>query len=298
MDLEKNNAPICLFVFNRLEHTKKTIEHLLKNEMAKETDIFVFSDGARNPAEQSKVSAVREYIKTVSGFNNLTLISREKNLGLANSIIQGVTDVVNRYGKVIVVEDDLITSPHFLKYMNDGLRTYAGSSQVASIHAYVYPIENLPETFFLKGADCWGWATWKDKWALFNPSGKELLEELMTRKLSAEFNFDNSYPYLKMLKEQISGKNNSWAIRWYASAFLKDLYTLYPGKSLVANIGNDDSGTHCGTTDEYNVQLSVTPVTVSQIAIKSDNDARKKFIIYFKKLNRGRVKRFIQRIFS
>ena len=154
-----------------------------------------------------------EYIKNINGFKRVTIIEREKNWGLANSIIDGVTKIVNEYGKIIVLEDDLVTSPYFLKFMNEALEIYNDEPNVASIHGYIYPIVNLPETFFIKGADCWGWATWKEKWSIFEADGKKLLDELQNRKLQNEADFNGSYGFTQMLKDQIDGKNNSWAVR-------------------------------------------------------------------------------------
>jgi len=280
-------APIALFVYNRLHHTKKVIEALKKNTLAPATSLIIFSDGPKNNEDSlKKVAELREYIYTISGFKSVEIIKRLENMGLARSIISGVTGVIEKYGQVIVVEDDLITSPHFLKYMNDGLEIYKNDNKVISIHGYVYPVkEQLPETFFLKGADCWGWATWKRGWDLFEADGQKLLRELEVKKLIKEFDFDNSYPYTKMLRDQIRGNNNSWAIRWYASAFLKNKLTLYPGKSLIANIGFDGSGTHCGSEEGSNqaVQIENISVDVSRIEIKEDVKARTIITKYFRK---------------
>ncbi len=274
-------APICLFVFNRLEHTQKTVEHLLKNELSAQSDLFVFSDGPRNPEEEKKVVAVRNYVQKITGFRSVQVIERKENWGLAKSIIAGVSEIVGRYDKVIVLEDDLITSPYFLQFMNDGLQTFEDDLKVGSIHGYVYPIEGLPETFFLRGADCWGWATWKNRWQHFNPDGKTLLIELKRQRLGYDFDYDGNYPYMRMLKNQIAGRNNSWAIRWHASIFLKDMYTLYPGKSLVANIGFDSSGTHCSESTEYDVAIHPSPLSVRKILVQNDPLARKSFVNFF-----------------
>ena len=265
-----NLSPIVLFVYNRLWHTQQTIEALQKNELALESELFIYADNAKNDESLSKVKEVRNYLKTVDGFKNITIIERDKNWGLANSIIDGVTTTVNKYGKVIVLEDDLVTSPYFLRYMNEALTLYQNEQDVASIHGYIYPLKNtnnLPETFFIKGADCWGWATWQRAWDLFEADGKKLLKELQVRKLQNEIDFNGSYGFTEMLEKQIKGKNNSWAIRWYISAFLQNKLTLYPKKSLVQNIGMDDSGTHCGSSKEYyikNLNFNI-PVLSNQI---------------------------------
>ncbi len=277
-------APIVLFTYNRLWHTKQTVEALKKNELADKSELFVFSDAPKNKEAEEKVKEVRDYLKTIDGFKKISIIERDKNYGLANNIIDGVTKIVNEYGRVIVLEDDLVSSPGFLRYMNEGLEIYADEEKVASIHGYVYPLphpERLPETFFIKGADCWGWATWARAWKYFEVDGKKLLEELKKRKLLREFNFNNSYPYAKMLKDQIKGKNNSWAIRWYASAFLNDMLTLYPRYSLIQNIGLDNSGTHCSETDIFEVKL-VERIHLTQILVEEDRTARKQFEIYMR----------------
>jgi hypothetical protein len=291
-------APICLFVFNRLDHTRRTVESLAKNELASDSDLFVFSDGPRNLEEKIKVDQLRGYLKQIQGFKSLKIIEREKNFGLAKSIIDGVSSIVNQYGKVIVVEDDLVTSPYFLKYMNDGLSIYSDAERVGSIHGYVYPIRGLPETFFIKGADCWGWATWKSRWEKFNPDGQFLLDQLRKRKLVKEFEFNGSYPYVRMLKNQISGKNNSWAVRWLASCFIQDMYVLYPGKSLVLNIGHDESGTHCSPTDEFDVDLYLKPIPVKKIPVETSAIGFQKFAVYHRKNNLNRWQRLLKKIWK
>lgn len=288
-------APIALFVYSRLDHTCEAIVSLQKNSLAKESDLFVFSDGAKSPEVVIKVKAVREFVKNISGFRSLTIIEREPNLGLAKSIIDGVTRLSNEYGKVIVLEDDLVTSPYFLTYMNDALDNYENDERVISIHGYIYPVaENLPETFFLRGADCWGWATWKRGWDQFEPDGKRLLESLKKSRLENEFNFGGSYDYLGMLDSQVKGKIDSWAIRWYASAFLANKLTLYPGKSLVLNIGNDDSGTHCGTTEIFSGDIIDRPVVVGGISIRESLEGRAAVTKYFSENKNSILQRAIQ----
>ena len=249
-------APIILFTYNRLSHTQQTVRFLQRNHLAAESELFVFSDGPKDPAVAGQVKEVRAYLDTINGFKTVHIIHRTTNMGLAANIISGVTEVIQKHRRAIVVEDDLITSPWFLTYMNDGLQYYADHSQVASIHGYIYPTRRtLPNAFFLKGADCWGWATWDRAWAYFQADGKLLLEALKQRNLTHEFDFNGTYPYTKMLEDQITGKNDSWAIRWYASAFLNNMLTLYPGKSLVHNIGNDASGTHSEAVSTYDTEV-------------------------------------------
>lgn len=248
-------APIIVFVYNRAEHTKQTLRLLEKNYLAKESDVYIFADGSKDncTTEQLKmITEVRNVIRESYNFKSVSIIESEKNKGLAPSVIAGVTEIVNKHGKCIVVEDDLETSQYFLTYMNEALEIYKDTENVACIHGYVEPHKKqLPETFFIKGADCWGWATWKRAWDKFNANGQELLDELHKRHCEKHFNFNNTYNYIGMLEDQIAGRNSSWAIRWLASAYLNDMYCLYPNETLVVNTGFDGSGTHC---NEANVQ--------------------------------------------
>lgn len=242
--------------------------------MADASEFFVFSDGPKSDTDKEKVLEVREYIKTISGFKRVNLVEREQHLGLANSIINGVTEIINKYGRIIVLEDDMVSSPYFLKFMNEAIAFYKDEEKVISIHGYIYPVNaQLPETFFLRGADCWGWATWKRGWDLFEPNGRKLLHEIWKRKLQKRFDINGAYPYTKMLEKQIRGKNDSWAIKWYASAFLKNKLTLYPGRTLVFNIGLDGSGMHCRVTNIYDTKVSKEPISIKNIPIEENSVA-------------------------
>lgn len=229
------------------------------------------------------VEAVRASLQDVPGFRSVTVVQRPANLGLADSIIQGVTEICARSGRVIVLEDDMLTSQWFLRYMNDALAAYESDPAVISIHGYIYPVRGvLPETFFLRGADCWGWATWERGWKHFNPDGTALLAQLEERRQTHAFDFDGAYAYTAMLRDQIAGRNNSWAIRWHASAFLLDKLTLYPGRSLVQNIGLDASGTHCASTQEFTTVLSSEPVPVRRQPLKEHREARRQIAEYLR----------------
>jgi hypothetical protein len=281
-----NLAPIVFFAYNRPIHTELTINALIKNELASKSDLIIFSDGAKNELDISSVNQVRNYLKTICGFRSIKIVERTINLGLGNNIIEGVTSVVNNYGKVIVLEDDLLTSPYFLQYMNAGLEKYESAKNVISIHSYIYPIKKkLPETYFIKGADCLGWGTWKEKWDMFEQNGFKLLTVLEERGLTKAFDFNNSYPYTQMLRDQIAGKNSSWAIRWYASAFINDMLTLYPARSLVYHNGNDGSGTNFGISSILDVKLTEIPIKVGEINIAENVSARKNIELYLQYTN-------------
>jgi len=295
----KNPAPIALFVYNRPWHTKLTLEALSKNKFANESILHIFADGPKKNtnAEYNKISEVRQLLTEKQWCKEVIIRKAEKNKGLAHSIIDGVTEIVNQYGKVIVLEDDLITSQFFLEFMNKTLDLYESDPEVASIHGYVYNIRRkLPETFFIKGADCWGWATWKRSWDLFESDGNKLLMEIEKRKLQQEFDFNGSYPYFEMLKDQNEGRINSWAIRWYASAFLNNKLTLYPGRSLVFHNGNDGTGSHFVVSNIFDVSLSQTPIVPNRLPLKENQKARKLIENYFRYKNDCRFKTLFTKI--
>ena len=296
-------APIALFTYNRLEHTNATVQALKKNELAAESDLWIFSDGAREENIHRQVADVRNYIRNITGFKTLNIVERETNFGLANNIIEGVTQIVTQYGKVIVLEDDLITSPFFLQFINDGLDAYEHEDKVISIHGYVPAIAGaLPETFFLKGADCWGWGTWKRGWNLFERNGEKLLQHLESKGKTEEFDFNDAYPYTQMLRDQISGKNNSWAVRWYASAFLNDRYTLYPGESLVFHNGGDESGMNTGFDKMMDVELIQRRIRVEIKPVKQDPSVYHAYSKVLKKVHRPpllyRIKRKMRKFLN
>lgn len=283
MDIDKKYAPIALFTYCRPNHTKRTVEALLKNNESRYTDLVIFSDAPKNDKVCKGVEATRAYIKTIQGFKSLKIIERESNWGLANSLRDGITRIVNEYGRVIVVEDDIEAAPFFLAYMNDALDMYANESNVACIHAYTYPHkEKLPETFFIKGADCWGWATWKRAWDIFSFDAVALKNEIIKRKLQREFEFDYTYPYMGMLQDQIDGKVSSWAICWYASAFLNDMYTLYPNIPMAKQIGQDGVGaTHSVATKVYDVQVNSSKLNLEKQIVEQSEEGEKAFKHFF-----------------
>lgn len=281
----KSTAPIILFVYNRLSHTQQVIAALKENLLSKDSELYIYSDAAKDADALDKVNELRAYLPSITGFKDLHICLRDKNLGVDENIILGVTEVIHQHGKAIVLEDDLVTSPWFLKYMNDALDFYENKEEVISIHGYVYPTQQkLKEVFFLKGADCWGWATWKRGWDLFEPDGKILLDQMQARNLQKEFDFDYTAPYFKALEEQAMGKTKVWDIRWYAAAFLAGKLTLYPGQSLVANIGHDATGEHCGHSTNFDVVLAQSPLSV-ETEIVPDPVAFLAFSDFLKKLS-------------
>ena len=215
-------APIVLFTYNRPWHTQQTIEALQKNQLANESELFIYSDAPKNNDDVENVKSVRKYIKTINGFKKVNIKERSKNWGLANSIIDGVTKVVNEYGHVIVLEDDLITSPHFLDFMNKNLSLYRNNEIVGSITGYIPYIEDLPDLFFLKFGASLGWGTWKRVWNSIEFDSDKLLLSFDNKKKIKEFNMDGAYNYYQMLNYQNDKKIDSWAIRFVASQFLQN----------------------------------------------------------------------------
>jgi hypothetical protein len=294
-----DRSPIVLFVYARPEHTRKVLQSLAQNKEAIESDLIIYSDGPKNEKTADLVAEVRTIVAHVSGFKSVTTHFSSENKGLSQSIISGVSEVLRKYSSCIVLEDDLVLSPHFLSFMNDGLSKYSADSRVASIHGYVYPTQaSLPENFFMKGADCWGWGTWKRAWDLFESDGSKLLEQLKKRGLINEFDFGGSYAYSGLLKKQIERKVDSWAIRWHASIFLENMLTLYPGKSLVHNIGNDRSGTNSGQYNIFDVSLQKSPLPVTDIEVEPSEIGYKAFVEFFIKNKQTLSAKVIRKISS
>jgi hypothetical protein len=278
------SSPVALFAYRRPAHLERTLEALQANPEASQTELFVFCDGAKNASVSGDVDSVRNIVRGDLSFAATHVICRDENIGLARNVTEGVLHVLARQETVIVVEDDIVVSPFFLRFMNDALRCYADIPRVGSISGYCYPVSRpMPETYFIRGADCWGWATWRDRWQNYQPDGCTLLAELKARNLVDAFNFDGAIGYSQMLEDQIAGRNDSWAIRWHATCYLNDLLVLYPGRALAQNIGRDGSGTHSFTQDEtMDVRLSPTPIVVGGIAIEENalgRDAIRRFFL-------------------
>ncbi|NOQ81324.1 MAG: glycosyltransferase family 2 protein [Methylophaga sp.] len=243
-------SPVALFVYNRPWHTEQAVKALQNNALAAETPLYIFSDASNGLKAKQAVDQVRKYIRTIDGFASVTIMEREKNYGLARSIIEGVTKLCEDYGRVIVLEDDLVTSPHFLSYMNNALYQYEKEERVMQIAGYMFPA-NLKiddDALFMSFISSWGWATWQRAWEHLDPDAKgyKLLEK--DPQLKNKFDLNGHYSYFKMLKAQQQGKTQSWAIRWYLSVFLKDGLVLYPEKTLVSNLGFDGSGVNCAVS--------------------------------------------------
>lgn len=247
-------APIVLFTYNRLEHTKATIAALGQNHGASESTLYIYSDGPKTKEVKPSVMAVRDYLHTVSGFKAVHVIEREINWGLADSIVDGVSNVVTEHGRVIVLEDDIVTSPYFLAFMNEALTLYAEVPEVMHVSGYYFPVTDpeaatLPPYFFYNQTSCWGWGTWARAWQHYRHDAIALLSEINNSGRRREFDMNGQFRFSSTLRANAEGRQKTWAIKWHASVFLQKGLCLHPRYSLTQNIGHDGSGTH-GQPDE------------------------------------------------
>ena len=258
-----SSTAIAVFAFRRPSHLTRVLRALQLQLRQTPLPVHLFLDAPRGERDAAAVSACRNVAEQVAGSIDLRLHIALVNQGLYRALTEGVSAVLELHPEVIVLEDDILTSSHFLPYMLDGLRCYADEPRVASIHGYTPPIPaELPETFFLRGADCGGWATWRDRWKLFRSDAAAMAAEIRERGLSADFDLGGRVPNLHLLDAKAAGRSNSWAICWHASCFLADRYTLHPGRSLVRNIGLDYSGEHCAPSASLEAVLTDTPLPV------------------------------------
>ncbi len=239
-----NLAPVVLFVYNRPWHTQQTLEALSENLLADQSVLYVFADGPQEGAAPEDIERIRQVKGIVLKTNwckEVKLIERGLNWGLAENVISGITDVVNRYGKIIVLEDDLITSSYFLRYCNDGLHIFKESQNVYAINGFQYPIPIEKADIFLSplAVSSWGWATWADRWKRFDRKIPYQSVIQTNGFIRNRFNFGNRN-FAAMLNNE-----TSWAIRWYYSVFVRHGLGVFPTRSLVYNAGFDGSGVHC-----------------------------------------------------
>jgi hypothetical protein len=240
-------APIAIFAFNRPTHLENLLNSLVANPEARNSKIFIFVDGPRNSNDSIFIDKVIIVIRKFQKELPIEIVQSPQNLGLASSLLSGIDLVFRDHETIIVLEDDLLLANTFLRFCNEGLSRYRFCDSIASIQGYS-PIkfDYGNRTYFLRGADCWGWATWKDRWLKLNRDANSLLYELQQANLTFEFDLDGSFPYTDMLRRNARSEVDSWAIRWHASMFLQGRLSIYPGRSLVLNTGFDGSGTHSG----------------------------------------------------
>lgn len=278
------NTSIVIFAHTRPFHLEKTLESLLKNDLSQIENIRIYIDGPRNEIQRKKVD------ETYSVANKFRVNFRWEvkksniNLGLSNSIINGISDEFKSNEAVIIIEDDLVLSPNFVDFMTSGLHKFKSKNQVASIHGYLPSVESsIPpdEPFFIRGADCWGWATWKNRWNVAEWNATKLLADLHAKNLVYDFNLEDKFPFTQMLEECSLRKIDSWAIRWHAYNFLQNKLTLHPQYSLVSNEGFDNSGTHGTKTNSYKTNIYMGKIEIPDTIIIEESKQGLRYISSF-----------------
>ena len=300
-------APIVLFVYDRPLKARQTLDALSQNDLAKDSVLYIFADGAKDDATTETLKRIEEtryVLKERHWCGQVHIIESEKNNGLADSIENGITRIINQYGKAIVLEDDIVTSPYFLTYMNTALDLYEKEEKVMHISGFV-PVttgaEKLPDTYFLRFMSCWGWATWKRAWDTRITDIPYLYKNLPTRSDFHDFNLDGSINQFSQIEQNYKGLLKTWAIKWYATIFINDGLCLYPKYSLVENIGMDGSGSNTLCTDGlYDVALA-TKINIYKISLKESKYAKaylKRFYIYGKNSSwKKRLRRYLKNTF-
>ncbi len=297
-------SPVILFTYNRPEHTRKTIESLKLNKLAGQSDLFIYSDGPKklNDLDLIAVESVRAYLNNISGFKSVKVIERDRNWGLADSIIDGVTQVIESYGTVIVLEDDLITSPYFLTFMNNALGYFQEKKQVWHISGWNFPFDprGLGDVFFWRLMNCsGGWGTWSDRWQFFEKNPKKLIKEF-EKKDVCRFDLSCSGQFWSQVIANSSGEMNTWAIFWYATIFKQHGLCLNPSVSYVRNIGHDGSGVHCGGNYSYldNTVLNENEQPRFDIPLEESSIAIEKAIQFYREQKLSLPNRIIRILYK
>ncbi|MFA5059051.1 MAG: glycosyltransferase family 2 protein [Candidatus Omnitrophota bacterium] len=279
-----NISPIAFFAYNRPEHTQKSLESLAENKEFKESDLYVFIDGPKGKDDRENIERVKSIIYSRPWCKNLFVQENTEHKGCARQVIEGVSHLFQKSEQVIILEDDIVVSPHFLSYMNAALEKYASEQKVMSVTGYLYPIKKInTDSGFMRLFSSWGWGTWKRAWKLFQSDAGQLLERLSNQKMRHEFNCQGSFNYYRMLSRQTRGEIDSWAIRFYASIFLEGGLTLYPAQALVKNIGFDNSGTNTYKNKRYNTTLRDLPVENFPEMIEESEEMFLALVDYFRK---------------
>ena len=296
-------TPIVLFVYNRPNHTEKTLTALMNNFLADQSILYIFSDGPKFLADEDeikKIKLLRSIIRREKWCKKVFIKEFSRNQGLVDSIINGVTEIVNEYGRIIVLEDDIVTNRGFLSYMNEALELYKDDEEVMHISGYMYPVnfKSKSTTFFLQVYSCWGWGTWKRAWDCYNHNVEEQIQLINKGKnLKRKFDIEGHANLYKQLVKNNNGRMYTWAVRWYASWFLSGGISLFPKFSLVQNIGHDGTGVHCTKKDIYNVKTA-DYLIIDKIPIKENYKTRKSVDLFFKKHfpNKGKFKKLFNKL--
>ncbi|MBN1252132.1 MAG: glycosyltransferase [Bacteroidales bacterium] len=254
-----NISPIAIFVYNRIEHLKLTIESLQKNKLSFDSKLYIFSDGAKSENDKEKISEIRNYIADIKGFKKIEIIERNENFGLAKNIISGVSEIIEKFGKIIVLEDDLVVSHDFLEYMNRALEFYENNENIFSISAYSGAIK-IPENykndvFLLKRINSWGWASWKNRWQTIDWQMSDFEDFIKDKHQRNQLN-KSGLDLSIMLLKQYQKKINSWAIRFNYACYKQNKLNVYPIGTKVINKGADGSGSNLKKTSKFKTELN------------------------------------------
>lgn len=288
-------APIVCFGFDRPLHLKRMLETLEKNKEAAESNLFICIDGPKDTTDKELHSQTLKIANEKYNFKKISIIERSNNLGLRNNIVQTITEVMNKFDRVIVLEDDLIIGPNFLNYMNNALSKYRDNNQVWHINGYCYPqINNSKKSSFAHYISPWGWGTWRDKWDLF--INGDYFHQNLISQLSKEdinrFNIFGHYDWENILIKTKSGSVNSWAAFWYQAIFLNDGLSLFPNKSHTQNGGFDGTGEHCSDVNDWNTSLNKNKTTTFPNKLSTSKTFLFNSKLFFKIYNFKRYLRF------
>jgi hypothetical protein len=280
------STAVAIFAYRRPNHLRKLLQSLSENHGVEEFQVYLFIDGPRTSIDFELVQKVKLTAENFSKQLNLNIVTSPVNLGLANSIRSNVSELFEKYDTLIVLEDDLIVSKYFLMFMLSGLRSFTEDPSIAAVSGYSYPISDLIEGgYILPGGDCWGWATWKDRWEAVNWDAVKLKEELRNSGRITSFNLNGEYDYFGMLVDSELGLIDSWAIYWHASMFLSGRYTYYPSHTLVLNTGMDQSGTHFNSKSKGFEVKSVLRDSVAEIELCDLQDLSKELSALYRSVN-------------
>lgn len=277
-------APIAFFAYKRPKHTLAALSALKTNPLAERSTLYIYCDGPKSSDDLPAVTAVRQVVRSETWCQTVHIIEREHNLGLANSVIAGVTELTARYGSAIVLEDDLIVASGFLDYMNQALDRYRNEPKVMQVSAYMLPVPtpNGADALFLPFTTSWGWATWQRAWQHFDPEMTTYRKIAESKELCRRFDLEGSFPYSMLAERQRQGLIDSWAVRWYLTTFGQEGLTLYPAHSMVRNAGFDGSGTHCDSSAMFDVSGSAYPVLRWPASIATANDVYEAVVEYYR----------------
>ncbi len=299
VSIEKKYAPIVVFAFNRPNHLKQTLEALKNNNLARQSGLYIYCDHARDDVDVKKVKDVIAISKSVKGFASVEVIERENNYGLAKNIISGVTDVVSKYERVIVLEDDILTSPLFLEFMNNALEKYKNEKNIWHISGWNYPIDmpDVEGAFLWRVMNCWGWGTWRDRWNHFQKNPERLIKQWSRKKIK-RFNIDGAHNYWSQVIGNYKSKIDTWAIFWYATIFENNGLCLNPEKSYTKNIGMDGSGENCTKIAIYDKEELNQTISEFPKCIKENKNAVLHVKRFFKKNEsiKARIRRHVMNL--